>query len=836
MKNIKTLLIILLGFLGVTAMGSDTLYVKFNNFYVKDGPTNDTLLFDVEFKSYTAGTYLTAYQLDINFNTTVFGVNALPVAYSFLELTGVGMVVQAGPVNPTTSRFRIAKAPLLPPYQPASFVMVPNTEFAGVMRFKMLVLDNSQPAGISFNIAAMTTNQKFIVGVSNSQSPYVPIVAENDLLNMVTTPTNMDLMFSELGDPGDSGADFVEIYNAGTDAVDFSVFPWFVTAYDGVDYENVQLTGTLAAGESYVVGGSLFAAAYPGKPLDLTSEIVVGAGTLEVFLSMFGEYTEGLDIDQFTGTYTGQHAVRYYDVVLPNTTYDAAEWVISAADAIDMTPGSHRMDLTWDGSAGTEWRDTSNWATSYIPDAGHNAVIPNGGEPIPVIGNGDNGFANDLTIGGSGAGLIIESDMTNGDGSLITYGTVTGDAAVQRYLGADRYWYVTQPVTSAVAGVFLHTWMFTYDETINAWADFIEPETTPLDLMQGYAVWTSSVNPWHYGWDPVGDTTVAWEGVLNTGAQSTPLTFTVDGWNFTGNPYPSAVDWEATGWVKSGLASDAYSVWDGATYGTYTVGSGGTNGATQYIPAAQGFFVQANAAGSLGLTDMVRTHNAQAFWKNQENMMNRLSLTISNGEVNDETVIYFNQNATPEMDYEYDAAKLMAPGAPQAYTMMGDKMMAINTYNNTGVTASVNMGINTPETGEYTITASNIESFDGTTPIFLEDLVSGEYVNLREVSSYSFSSEVGASARFVVHFSDTQGIGDPTGKEVNNIYTYDQQVYVDFNGTRGEISIYNILGQEISRTTASNGMNILSVPQGNAVYIVKVISENVNVTKKVFVK
>ncbi len=43
------------------------------------------------------------------------------------------------------------------------------------------------------------------------------------------------------------------------------------------------------------------------------------------------------------------------------------------------------------------------------------------------------------------------------------------------------------------------------------------------------------------------------------------------------------------------------------SYGTYTVGSGGTNGATQYIPAAQGFFVQASAAGTLGVTNAVRT-------------------------------------------------------------------------------------------------------------------------------------------------------------------------------------------------------------------------------------
>ena len=425
---------------------------------------------------------------------------------------------------------------------------------------------------------------------------------------------------------------------------------------------------------------------------------------------------------------------------------------------------------------------------------------------------------------------------------MITYGTVTGTASAQRFLGADRYWYVTQPVSSAVAGVFLHTWLFSYDETAGDWTPFIVPEATPLNVMQGYAVWTSSLNSWDPDLDPIGDTTVAFEGVLNTGAQSTALTYTAagstygDGWNFVGNSYPSAADWDATGWTKTGLALDAYHVWNGTTYASWTVGGPGTNGATEFIPAGQGFFVQTNAAGTLGMTDDVRAHSSQAFFKSEGSMANLLRLTISNGEVSDETVIYFNDNATAGLDYSYDATKLLAPAAPQAYTMIDDRKMAINTFNNYGETSAVNMGINAPEAGEFTITAANIESFDAGTPIYLEDLITGDYVNLREVSSYSFNNEEGTTERFIVHFSNTQGVDDPANAQISNIYSYDREVYVNFTGTTGEISIYNILGQEVSTTAASNGLNILSVPQGNSVYIVKVVSDNVNVTKKVFVK
>jgi hypothetical protein len=395
---------------------------------------------------------------------------------------------------------------------------------------------------------------------------------------------------------------------------------------------------------------------------------------------------------------------------------------------------------------------------------------------------------------------------------------------------------VTQPVTSATANVFLHTWMFTYNETSSNWGAFIEPEATPLVLMTGYAVWTSSINPWHQGWSPVGDTTTSYDGLLNTGNISKALTKGGDGWNFVGNPYVSAVDWEAAGWTKTSLATNSYSVWQGATYGTYTAGSGGTNGTTKFIPAAQGFFVQASAAGSLGVSNEVRTHSSQNFWKTEENMLNRLSLTVSNGEINDETVIYFNEAATGELDYAFDARKLMAPAAPQLYTMLANDQMAINTFNNTTETPLVTLGMNAPAAGDYTITVSNIESFDASIPIYLEDLLTGEKISLREMSSYAFSAGEGTSERFVVHFAEYQGIGDNTGSEVNNIYAVNNTVYVDFSALRGEIAIYNILGQEVSRSVASNGLNMISVPNGNAVYIVKVISDNTAVTKKVFVK
>ncbi|MCK9401044.1 MAG: T9SS type A sorting domain-containing protein [Bacteroidales bacterium] len=849
MKKIKTLLILgailLIGF----ASQSQSITYRFNNYMVVPGVANDTLIFDVEAKSNVGTTYTTAFGMFINFSATAFGSGALPVSVERLVLTlpnGYNWNTPASSAG--TGRFAslFSAFILLPPFTftyDITYLSQLTTAFQGVARYKMLITGTGL-LGVEFYLGAggMPGQSLYVLtSGGTSSTAYSPVVADNTLINLPPDPTNYDLMFSEFGDPSTAPpANFVEIYNAGAVAVDFSLYPWYLSANNS---SSVQLTGIINAGDSYVIANSAgdFGTAYPGKSYDLASSIVGTVGTSQFELSTFGDYTSGTSIDVYDGSvtgldYSGKHAVRHYDIVSPNLTLTEGEWELSAAENIDMTPGSHRVTLTWDGVPTSEWRSQTNWAEGFIPDAGHNVSIPNVGA-APEIDNADfdNVYCHDLDIA-SGAGLTILSDEINGDGSIITYGSVTGTATVQRFLGADRFWYVSQPVTAATANVFLHTWLFTYNETGSAWYPFIEDETTPLNLMKGYAVWTSSINSWHIGWTPMGDTTTSYNGTLNTGPISTPLTKGGDGWNFVGNPYPSAVDWDAVGWTKTNLVTNSFSVWNGGpTYGTYTIGGGVVNYGSRYIPAAQGFFVEASAAGILGVTNAVRTHSTQAFWKADEIMLNRLSMTVSDGEMNDETVIYFNENATSGLDYEYDATKLMAPAAPQAYTMLADEQMAINTFNNTTQTASVILGVNAPEAGEYTITASNIESFDAGIPIYLEDLPTGQYINLRETSSYSFSSGVGMSARFVVHFTDTQGIDDPVS-EINSIYAVNLTVYVDFNAMKGEIVIYNILGQEISRSNASNGLNMVSVPQGNAVYIVKVISDNTTVTKKVFVK
>ena len=101
----------------------------------------------------------------------------------------------------------------------------------------------------------MNSNQKFVKTVTSTFTTYSPNSYKNNLTNFPTTPTVMDLMLTEIADPAGNG-DFVEIYNAGDAAVDFTNIPWYLTAYNGMNYTNVKLAGTLAAGDVFVIAGT----------------------------------------------------------------------------------------------------------------------------------------------------------------------------------------------------------------------------------------------------------------------------------------------------------------------------------------------------------------------------------------------------------------------------------------------------------------------------------------------------------------------------------------------------------------------------------------------------
>ncbi len=182
---------------------------------------------------------------------------------------------------------------------------------------------------------------------------FTQVIISATLLFSISAAAQDSLFISELCDPADEYTGrFIELYNAGSEPVDFSTITAYLSRQSngGTTWGDLQLTGTVAAGATFVIGGSGFEGLYGFTP-DQESGILIGNGDDAYALFLGGDHESGVLHDVFgvidmdgTGEaweYTDSRALRFDSVLKPNTTWTAAEWEITLADVADCDPGSH---------------------------------------------------------------------------------------------------------------------------------------------------------------------------------------------------------------------------------------------------------------------------------------------------------------------------------------------------------------------------------------------------------------------------------------------------------------------------------------------------------------
>ncbi len=365
--------------------------------------------------------------------------------------------------------------------------------------------------------------------------------------------------------------------------------------------------------------------------------------------------------------------------------------------------------------------------------------------------------------------------------------------------------------------------------------------------MQGYSNWVSSGSP----------LLVTFTGPLHDGPFSIPVTRNTNantdhGWNLVGNPYPSSLDWDAAGWTKTNVNNTIYyySGSGGTSNYKYYIGSGGetpgvgTNGGTNYIPPMQGFFIHVNSGsttGTLGVSNNERVHSSQAYYKDggKDNELPTIRILAEGNGESDETVIRFYEGSTDEFDGNYDALKLFADNIQQVYTLTpSGSELAISTLPEINEDLVVPVSFNADAEGTYTFTFTELVGFDQQGDLFIEDLLTGDIQEVDENTVYTFEhSPLNDDNRFLLHFSNSLGVDDNASTLVS-IHSYGNIVYVNRPANFiGDISIYDMLGQEIITQKAS-GEGLMSIPvtNGTGYYVVKVQSDNNLITRKVFIK
>lgn len=442
------------------------------------------------------------------------------------------------------------------------------------------------------------------------------------------------------------------------------------------------------------------------------------------------------------------------------------------------------------------------------------------------------------------AGNITLVGNNTGNSSYLDQGvtSVSGTTLVQSYYSDGRWHFLSSPLTGAESGIFMDIYLKTWHEDTYSW-EYITATDHPLTPGIGFEIWST-----------LGDPTVSYTGGgLNTGNISPAITATDvngggigedEGWNFIGNPYPSAIDLGAPGNVLPGYTwtNLDYTVylWNGAQYATYNPNSGySVNSATRYIPSMQAFFVKANDFNpAVTIPNSARVHSTQSNYKLSDDIQS-IRLMVNGSGYSDETLILTHDDATTAFDSDFDAYKLMGlESAPQLYTLSNDLILSINVVDKILDEDVFDIGFKAGVSGVYSISATEIENFGNYEVVLLEDKLTNTWSDLNQNPVYQFSSEVDDDPdRFRLHFMNSLGVESNLDQQLN-IYSYEDNIYIHSPASiNSGIVIYDMMGQSIMELESLNqGNNLIKIANGTGYYLVKVLWDNQLITKKVLIK
>lgn len=398
--------------------------------------------------------------------------------------------------------------------------------------------------------------------------------------------------------------------------------------------------------------------------------------------------------------------------------------------------------------------------------------------------------------------LVSAADDSTQDASIAVIpagAQVSGNVTVQRYMTKTEginnrlYRYIASPVQNAtvadlqneipVTGTFTGASicsgcntasqsMFAYDESVvtdinytgvadlnDGFIDF--PNNTNIEILQpgkGYAMYVRGNILGSTRWDV--------RGPITAGNQTPvvfPVTYTTsgvngdDGWNLVGNPFPSTINWEGSGWTKTNIeesiyipnnASNNFAVWNGMI---------GINGGSQYIAMGQAFWVKASSTGAvLKATENAKASGKQTTFFRETAITNLLRITMVSGSVKDETAIHFREGATVGFESNMDSRKMMGGSFNLSSVLTDGTRLAINSQPAFNCSSTIKLAVDNTAAGNYRFDFAELQTFASSVDIVLHDKFAGKSVNVRN-GNYSFTVTTNSASygvnRFELSFS-----------------------------------------------------------------------------------
>ena len=567
--------------------------------------------------------------------------------------------------------------------------------------------------------------------------------------------------------------------------------------------------------------------------------------------------------------------------------------VVKSGECAEESSAIHTVTInpnSWTGNESSDWNNALNWCGG-VPVTG-DAVTIAATDNQPVISSGDAPEVESISIG-SGASLTISSGgnltITNAvsvaeegtftvedNANLIQVNDVanTGTILVQKNsspLYRLDYTLWSSPVTGQNLEDFspstLTNRFYTYDEATDTYSQ-ITPSENDFIPGIGYLIRMPNNHPAYSSNDIPGTVwTGTFMGVPNNGTITVATTNGLNGYNLTGNPYPSPINIHDFFDANTGAIdqSSALYFWrkrndpNSSTYATITkaaytanaasggdLGSGGFTGESSdwVINPGQGFFVQANGNDIVFNNTMRRAvNNSQFFRASEENEtlpISRLWLNIS-GENNEfkQAAIAYSDQATLGLDYGWDGKAFTTDGPVAIYTTVENVDLGIQARPAFTVSDIIPFIYKVTNAGNYIIT---LDHFDGVfsqgQDIYLKDNQLLTITNLKE-SNYHFITEAGVYAdRFEIVYQPQALIGNTHVRHAENVTISQKDGVIAINSNSGnltDIAIYDVTGKLLykSENLKDDKKLIYQLQPKQQLLLVTITTENARVTKKI---
>ena len=473
-----------------------------------------------------------------------------------------------------------------------------------------------------------------------------------------------------------------------------------------------------------------------------------------------------------------------------------------------------------------------------------------------------------ITFFVDGSSSFTIQSLSSGTGSLIIEGDATGDVTVERFLTHDRWHYITgQTEISGNFGTSLGLTGGANNDQFYRWEEdevYNLVTGTWVDILNGPAGNNSTMST--EGFVPckgyainyiTTDKTLSLSGVPYTTDQSINITKTSgstnEGANLVGNPFSSTIN--ATSFLNTNSSildatKNAIYLWNeqsGYEGNRDDYIEISNSEPSSYIDVGQAFMVVKKEIGTTALvfnTNM-REHGSATFYKNtDQDEIPRFYMSVENEEgLYNQILIAFIEGMSNGLDISYDVEKLKGNPDIAFYTALVEDMDVDFAHQAlpplTDKVVEVKTGVDVSKAGNYKFKIKELQNFDETVSIKLEDKLTGSLIDFRQAEEYLFYiNEPGEIRdRFVLHFNGVTGIEDDLDNSKTSIQSYasNKTLYISNPEMKhGTVTIYSLTGQMVTTFALSgNTKQQLTVNTNNIITVIQIQTENEVISKKV---